>query len=119
MVENLRAWIRQNIWTKLEADARYYTRAAADILFAAHAALTAAHGATGAVVGTTNSQTLTNKTLTSPTINTPTFTGDISAALGQSIYVGGPTPGGVDGVRLHYAGGQAYIDVKDGDLNIR
>lgn len=33
-----------------------------------HAALTAAHGATGAVVGTTNTQTLTNKTLTSPTI---------------------------------------------------
>ena len=38
----------------------------------AHADLTAAHGATGAVVGTTNTQTLTNKTLTSPTINTPT-----------------------------------------------
>ena len=35
---------------------------------ATHAALTAAHGATGAVVGTTNTQTLTNKTLTSPTI---------------------------------------------------
>jgi hypothetical protein len=33
-----------------------------------HAALTEAHGATGAVVGTTNSQTLTNKTLTTPTI---------------------------------------------------
>lgn len=33
---------------------------------ATHAALTAAHGATGAVVGTTNTQTLTNKTLTSP-----------------------------------------------------
>lgn len=30
------------------------------------------HGATGAVVGTTNTQTLTNKTLTSPVINTPT-----------------------------------------------
>ncbi len=27
-----------------------------------------AHGAKGAVVGTTNTQTLTNKTLTSPTI---------------------------------------------------
>jgi hypothetical protein len=37
-----------------------------------HANLTAAHGATGAVVGTTNTQTLTNKTLTSPVINTPT-----------------------------------------------
>ena len=39
-----------------------------------HEAATAAHGATGAVVGTTNTQTLTNKTLTSPTINTPTMT---------------------------------------------
>ncbi len=37
-----------------------------------HAALTIAHGATGAVVGTTNTQTLTNKTLTSPAVNTPT-----------------------------------------------
>jgi hypothetical protein len=34
-----------------------------------HAALTETHGATGAVVGTTNTQTLTGKTLTSPIIN--------------------------------------------------
>jgi len=36
-----------------------------------HSNLTEAHGATGAVVGTTNTQTLTNKTLTSPTLTTP------------------------------------------------
>lgn len=34
-----------------------------------HTDATAAHGATGAVVGTTNTQTLTNKRLTSPKIN--------------------------------------------------
>jgi len=33
---------------------------------------TTSHGATGAVVGTTNTQTLTNKTLTTPTITNPT-----------------------------------------------
>jgi hypothetical protein len=37
-----------------------------------HTGATEAHGATGAVVGTTNTQTLINKTLTSPVINTPT-----------------------------------------------
>jgi hypothetical protein len=36
---------------------------------AAHEAATAAHGATGAVVGTTNTQTLTNKTLTGAKFN--------------------------------------------------
>lgn len=33
-----------------------------------HTGASAAHGATGAIVGTTNTQTLTNKTLTTPTI---------------------------------------------------
>jgi len=39
-----------------------------------HIEATTGHGATGAVVGTTNSQTLTNKVLTAPTITSPSIT---------------------------------------------
>ena len=46
-----------------------------------HTGSTTAHGATGAVVGTTNTQTLTNKTLTSPTLTTP----DLGVATATSI----------------------------------
>jgi hypothetical protein len=38
-----------------------------------HSALTATHGVSGAIVGTTETQTLTNKTLTSPVLTTPTI----------------------------------------------
>jgi hypothetical protein len=45
-----------------------------------HIEATTGHGATGAVVGTTNTQTLTNKTLTSPVLTTPAL-GTPSAAV--------------------------------------
>lgn len=73
-----------------KVDSTFIDTDALDLLYApvgeidTHIAATAAHGATGAVVGTTNSQTLTNKTLTTPTITlkqgasaAPTAEGDI------------------------------------------
>ena len=50
----------------------------------AHVNATAAHGATGAVVGTTNTQTLTNKTLTNPTVNGATLTGTLASTANLS-----------------------------------
>lgn len=44
----------------------------------AHIAATTGHGATGAVVGTTNTQTLTNKTLTAPTLTSPVLSTGLS-----------------------------------------
>jgi hypothetical protein len=49
-----------------------------------HIEATTGHGTTGAVVGTTNTQTLTNKTLTAPVITTPTIT---SLTLGDGNLV--------------------------------
>jgi hypothetical protein len=52
-----------------------------------HIEATTGHGATGAVVGTTNTQTLTNKTLTSPVITTPTIT-SLSLGDGSLVFEG-------------------------------
>jgi microcystin-dependent protein len=73
-----------------------------------HITATAVHGATGAVVGTTNAQTLTNKTLTSPSITSPTITG--TAVLPATTSIGTVTStelGYVDGVTSAI---QAQID---------
>lgn len=58
------------------------TTLAADI--ATHANLTVSHGATGAVAGTTNTQTFTNKTLTTPTISATGFTNAQHAHAGAT-----------------------------------
>jgi hypothetical protein len=56
----------------------------------AHIEATTGHGATGAVVGTTNTQTLSNKTLTSPTITgtgaiAGTFTGNLTGNVTGNV----------------------------------
>lgn len=48
-------------------------------------ASSAVHGISGSVVGTTDTQVLTNKTLTDPTINGATFTGDIEGLPTQDL----------------------------------
>lgn len=96
-LENIKRWIRSNFFTKTELvdsgalDSRYFTEAEVTASLAAHAALTAAHGATGAVVGTTNSQTLTNKTLTAPIISTISNTGTLTLPTSTDTLVGRAT----------------------------
>jgi hypothetical protein len=52
-----------------------------------HISATAAHGATGAVVGTTNTQTLSNKTLASPVMTGTPVVGDFAQASTQRFEI--------------------------------
>ena len=76
-----------------------------------HADATAAHGATGAVVGTTNIQELTNKKLTSPKINGEVV---LTATATELNILGGAT---LSTAELNYVDGvtsdiQTQIDLK-------
>jgi hypothetical protein len=68
---NLAATDVQGALNELQTDVD--TRATSAALTSHTGASSGVHGVTGSVVGTTDTQTLTNKTLTSPTVNSPSI----------------------------------------------
>lgn len=66
------------------------------------------HGITGSVVGTTDTQTLTNKTLTSPTLTTPTIASFTNAT---HTHTSDASTGGAIGVAVNAQTGTTYTTV--------
>ena len=66
------------------------------------------HGVTGSVVGTTDTQTLTNKTLTSPTLTTPTIASFTNAT---HTHTSDASTGGAIGVAINAQTGTTYTTV--------
>ena len=99
------------LWDTIGAAADAAADASADLT--AHENLTVAHGATGAVVGTTNTQTLTNKTI-GDTLN---FTGAGAMTINSDSHIV-LTPAAGSSVKwgADILATQAYADQKVADL---
>jgi hypothetical protein len=101
------------LWDTIGAAADAASDAAADLT--AHSNLTVAHGATGAVVGTTNTQTLTNKTI-GDTLN---FTGAGAMTINSDSHIvltpaaGSSVKWGTDVLATQAYADQAEADAKD------
>jgi hypothetical protein len=96
-------------------------RAAATSAISTHAALTATHGISGAIVGTTDTQTLTNKTFTSPTINTATATAPVLIAPEERTTVSATAAGSTVNFDADTQGVLYYTTTSTGNwvLNVR
>jgi hypothetical protein len=100
------------LWDTIGAAAQAATDAAAALT--AHSNLTEAHGATGAVVGTTNTQTLTNKTI-GDTLN---FTGAGAMTINSDSHIvltpaaGSSVKWGADVLATQGYADQAEVDAK-------
>ena len=79
-----------------------------------HESDTTTHGVTGNIVGTSDTQTLSNKTLTSPTINGATIGGDLVPASDGTYDLGSSTNKFKD---LYLSGSTLYLDAATVEIN--